>query len=152
MLLSKSCVYGIRAVIFLALKENSSVVSIREISSELNISFHFLTKVLQKLTEAGLVVSQRGASGGVRLTRSADNITLMEIIVAIDGTQIFETCVLGLPGCGVLKPCPFHDNWSEVNTRLKEMFNNATLSGYAEMVRTGEVRITEINNPDLLQD
>ncbi|HCT51303.1 MAG TPA: transcriptional regulator, partial [Balneola sp.] len=66
MLLSKSCVYGLRASIYLASKSDEEFNSIKEMSDKLEISFHFLTKILQQLTAESLMVSYKGPKGGIR--------------------------------------------------------------------------------------
>ena len=76
--------YGIRAALFVALlQSNRQYVPIREISERLNISFHFLTKILQELKRHGIMTSYRGPNGGVSLARPASEITLMDMINAI---------------------------------------------------------------------
>ena len=140
MLLSKSCEYGLRAMLYLAtlgdgeepdageaVDPTREYVSIRTVSDELDIGFSFLTKVFQQLNDAGLLTSKRGPGGGVALTRPPDEIHLYEIVVAIDGDDLFEECVLGLPGCGEAQPCPLHDHWSETRGRLETMFRSTTL-------------------------
>lgn len=103
-------------------------VSIRTVSDELDIGFSFLTKVFQQLNDAGLLTSKRGPGGGVALTRRPDQIRLYDIVVAIDGDDLFEECVLGLPGCGEAEPCPLHDHWTEVRGRLETTFRTTTLA------------------------
>ena len=117
-MLSKSCIYGIQAVLYLASQKPGQYVSIREISSTLGISYPFLTKVLQQLTRSGLLKSLRGPHGGVVLTRSPAQITLAEIIAEIDGNGLFEACFLGLPTCDVDQPCPMHDCWAPLRGTL----------------------------------
>jgi len=127
-MLSKSCEYGLRATLYLASLNHEGYVSIGTISEELDISFPFLTKIFQKLNEAGLLQSQRGPKGGVSLTKPADEVSLYEIVVAIDGDDLFRECVLGLPGCGEAEPCPLHDEWAEERSRVEKMFRNSTLA------------------------
>ena len=67
MIFSKSCVYGLRAMIYLASIPREGYVSIKSLSDKLDISFHFLTKILQELTAAELMESMKGPKGGVRL-------------------------------------------------------------------------------------
>ncbi len=141
MLLSRACEYGLRAAIYVAHREGDSFVPIREISSELDISFHFLTKVLQQLNEARIVESYRGPRGGVRLSRSASEITLKEIVTAIDGPALFTECVLGLPGCGDQAPCPLHADWSRQRERLDRMLNRTTLAETTRQIGAGGLRI-----------
>ena len=128
MMLSKSCEYGLRAALYLASLDEEGYVPIGTISEELDISFPFLTKIFQKLNDAGLLESQRGPKGGVALTRDADAVTLYEIVTAIDGDDLFRECVLGLPNCGTAKPCPLHNDWVEERDRLETLFRNATLA------------------------
>lgn len=141
MLLSKACEYGIRAALYLASLDEEGYVPISRISDDLDLSFPFLTKIFQQLNDAGLLESHRGPSGGVALTRSPDSITLYEVIVAIDGEELFTECVLGLPGCGEEKPCPFHDVWVEESERLEEVFRKKTLGEMAREVGSSDIRL-----------
>jgi Rrf2 family protein len=127
-MLSKSCEYGLRATLYLSTLESDGYVSIGKISEELDISFPFLTKIFQKLNDADLLTSQRGPKGGVALTKSPDEVTLYEIVVAIDGDELFEECVLGLPGCGDAEPCPLHNQWTAKRDQVETMFRSATLA------------------------
>jgi Rrf2 family protein len=143
MLLSKSCEYGLRAMLYLSARAESETEDAREdgpsgpvhayrslqtVSDELGIGLSYLTKVCQQLNEAGLLTSKRGRGGGIALTRSPDAISLYEIVVAIDGDDLFEECVLGLPGCGEAEPCPLHDHWTEERERMRTTFQNTTLA------------------------
>ena len=141
MLLSKSAEYGIRATLYLASLNQDSYVSIRAISDELDISFHFLTKIFQKLTQAGLLRSFRGPNGGVALARPAGQITLMDLVTAIDGPGLFTECVLGLPGCGERKPCPLHETWGLERDRLAALFHNTDLAAMAADLETFDLRL-----------
>jgi len=150
-LLSQSCKYGIRAAIYLALKEKKGFISISEISTNLEIPFHFLTKTLQLLTQKKLLQSSKGPKGGVRLSISAERITLMEIVLAIDGAKLFEQCIIGLPGCGVLKPCPLHEEWVAALEIIKRTLNEKTLAYLGRKVQDENLRITDMNNADFLK-
>ena len=143
MLLSKSCEYGLRAMLYLSTQTESdgavakhgdpsapahAYVSLQTVSDELSIGLSYLTKVCQQLNEADLLTSKRGRGGGIALTRWPDAISLYEIVVAIDGDDLFEECVLGLPGCGEAEPCPLHDHWTEERERMRTTFQNTTLA------------------------
>lgn len=141
MLLSRSCEYGLRASLYLASLEEDGFVPIRTISEELDIEFHFLTKIFRQLTEAGFMHSQRGPKGGIALAESPERVTLLEIVLAIDGEELFQECVLGLPGCGEQKPCPMHARWAVERERVKEMFGHTTLAATAEDIRQKELRL-----------
>lgn len=143
MLLSKSCVYGLRASLFLASNQDGDYVSIREMSDKLNISFHFLTKILQQLSAAGLMESYKGPNGGVRLTKSGSKVNLFEIVAAIDGVELFTECALGLPGCGTAKPCPLHDKWAEARDGIRIMLEKTDLVELAKKGKKLNLRITD---------
>lgn len=142
MLLSRSCEYGLRASLFLVSHQSGAFISIREMSEKLDISFHFLTKTLQELTGAGLMESHKGPKGGVRLKKPGSEITLFEVVLAIDGETVFTECVLGLPGCGTEKPCPLHDIWGDTRDHIQGMLQNTTLAELAEKGKEGNLRIT----------
>ncbi|MDZ7721085.1 MAG: Rrf2 family transcriptional regulator [Balneolaceae bacterium] len=142
MLLSKSCVYGLRASLYLASRENGEYIPIRKMSGKLEISFHFLTKILQQLTAEGLMESFKGPNGGVRLSKDGTEIPLMDIVLAIDGPQLLTECALGLPGCGTKNPCPLHDKWAETRDSIREMLEETTLTELVKKGKEENLRLT----------
>jgi Rrf2 family protein len=74
----------------------------------------YLAKVLQDLGRAGLLKSARGRGGGFYLSRPAEEITLFEVVSAVEDPRRLETeCVLGIDECNDEAPCPMHDTWKE---------------------------------------
>ncbi len=142
---SRACVYGLRAIIYVAAHgEDRPYVPIREISERLNISFHFLTKIIQQLTEGGLMKSWRGPAGGVGLARPAARISMLDVIVVLDGNDLFDSCLLGLPACGEQTPCPVHKQWAVQRRRLKKLFKEARLSRVADQIKSNNLRLSDI--------
>ena len=121
-------------MVYLAAQSDAkkAFVSTRKIAGDLAISFHFLTKILQLLTQDRLLLSYRGPNGGVSLARSAQEISLLEIVESIDGPDLFTACVLGLSECGTQNPCPLHDRWAERREDLKTFFSQITLAKLAQ--------------------
>lgn len=74
------------------------------------------------------MMSYRGPNGGVALARPAEEITLRDIIIAIDGGDIFTSCLLGLPGCGRATPCPAHENWGTLRKNIEDICRLSTLA------------------------
>jgi len=141
-ILSKPTVYAIRALLYLVAREKENdFVSIREMATELDISFHFLTKILQKLSEKGIVQSSRGATGGIILKRSPASIRIAEIVSVIEGPQFFDKCLLGLPGCGSKKPCPMHEFWKETKSSIKQMLETTTLKEMGRQTKIKKLRL-----------
>ena len=131
-----------RAALFLSARKEEGYIPIRQMSEKLEISFHFLTKILQELTSHGILESYKGPNGGVKLTRSGSEITLLDIVVAIDGDTMFTECALGLPGCGVMKPCPMHDKWAETRDKIKHMLESTSLMELSKKGKDLDLRIT----------
>jgi len=144
MILSKSCIYGIQAAIHVAAQEEKGYEPISRIAEQLDISFHFLTKVLQQFTQAGILVSYRGPKGGVALAKAPSDITLYDLVAAIDGTAVFTECMLGLPGCGVAEPCPAHEQWLEVRTKFAKISQQLTLASLASRASDLNVRLASV--------
>ena len=143
MLLSKTCTYAIRAAILIttkAMNEKRKFIPIRELSEELGLSFHFLAKIMQSLTEANLVESFKGPNGGVGLSKKAGQTKLIDIVSAIDGTDLFTECALGLPKCGESTPCPLHKEWSKRRESMTKMLSKTSLAMLSRKIQTETLR------------
>lgn len=144
MILSQSCMYGLRASLLLASNADSAegkYLPIQKISDELGVSFHFLTKILQVLTHAKILESYKGPNGGVRLARPAKSIHLIDVVKSLDGFETFEVCVLGLPGCGDDNPCPLHQQYGKTRDQLQKMFEKTSLAKLANGIENFDHRI-----------
>jgi Rrf2 family protein len=144
-MLSKSCVYGIRALLYLTLNAGRQFVPIKEISNKLDISFHFLTKILQILSQKGLIGSFTGPKGGVRLARQPESISILDIILILDGDDLFHQCILGLPGCQDKKPCPLHYDWKYQREQIRQNFQTTDLKSLAIKIKKDDLRLYEID-------
>ena len=151
MLFSKSCIYGIRAVIYLAVNNEREYVPIKEMAKMLGISFHFLTKILQDLATVDLVKSQKGANGGVGLKRRASEITVYDIVAELDGTALFEECILGLPDCSDENPCSLHKYWRDIKQDIENSLKAETLNSVAEQIIEGRIRLCDPPAKDWLK-
>ncbi len=129
---SKKCEYGLQAVLYLAAHSNIEVVNSEEISKKLNIPKEFISKILQSLTESGLVYSKKGKSGGFALAKAPNKIRLIDIVTAIDGMGMFNNCVLGFPHCSPDHPCPLHEQWGELRTKAYNMLTDETIDKLKE--------------------
>lgn len=143
-MLSKSCVYGIRSALYLTLEKDRQFVPIKEISQKLDISFHFLTKILQTLSQGGVIISFKGPHGGVKLAQPAKDISILDIVRILDGGELFEQCILGLPGCQEKRPCPLHDSWKKHREEIKSDFASADMASLAEKIKKQDLRLYEV--------
>lgn len=142
-LISKSSEYGLRAALYIAGRPAGANVSVREMSEAMGISFHFLTKILQKMAQAGLLQSTRGAKGGIALAKSAKAITVLDIVRCIDGPSMFQECILGLAGCGEKRPCPMHRQWGRQRARIEALFRRTTLARLARETARDGLRLAD---------
>jgi Rrf2 family iron-sulfur cluster assembly transcriptional regulator len=129
---SKKCEYGLQAVLYLAAQHSGEVIPSDEIAKKLNIPKEFVSKILQSLTESGIVDSRKGKSGGFFLAKAPSRIRLIDIVAAIDGLGMFNNCVLGFPHCSPDNPCPLHSKWGELRTKAYNMLTDETIDKFKE--------------------
>ena len=129
---SKKCEYGMQAILYLAAKEQGSLVSAEEISKVLKIPREFISKILQSLKESGLISSSKGKSGGFSLAKPASRIKLLDVVAAIDGLDMFDSCVLGFPDCSPNHPCPVHNTWGTLRNQTYDMLTSETIDKLKE--------------------
>jgi len=129
-LFSRKCELGIQAVLYLASKEGSEVVSSEEIAAELKIPREFVSKILQELTLSGIIISKKGKMGGFSLGKPSSEVSLLDIILAIDGSDVFSKCVLGFPQCSSETPCPMHATWAKLIDGSFKKLHQETIDTY----------------------
>jgi Rrf2 family iron-sulfur cluster assembly transcriptional regulator len=134
--LSQTAGYAILALCHLD-PERERLVLARDIAERTGIPKAYLSKMLNQLQHAGLVTGKRGYRGGLKLVRPADQITLYEVVVAIDGEGWRQQCVLGLPGCGCGEPCPMHEFWGEERSRIEERLRAMNLAQIRDFQERG---------------
>lgn len=132
MLHSAGCEYAIRACAHMASHPNMPSVKIRQIAVAESIPGPFLSVVLPRLVAAGILTSTRGPAGGYALARPAMDITLHDIVVAVDGVDGLEGCAVGLGLCSDRVPCPLHDDWKPVRERVRRYLRQTTVQAMAE--------------------
>jgi Rrf2 family protein len=106
------------------------VVSVREISERYPIPRRLLAEVLKDLARAGLVESQRGATGGYTLARSPEHITLAQIVSALEGSMALTSCEghdAGHDVCGVEPVCPIRSPLSRIRIGIWNLMERTTL-------------------------
>ena len=127
LIFSKACQYGLQAAIFLAAQPVKRPVLQRDIATALDLPQPFLGKVLLLLSRRRLVRSLKGRYGGYVLNQPAGEISLSDIVEAIDGPFFLECCVLGFPGCNDTSPCPVHPQWKQAKDAILHMLGDTTL-------------------------
>lgn len=131
-LLSQGAQYAISAIIALSKQPEGQTVSAADLAKPLNCPAAYLSQVLSKLKPSGILKSQRGLKGGVYLAKAPHEISLLDVIEAIDGTDFFKSCFLGIKGCGHIEPCPFHEFWSQERMKIKDWLASTNFSEVEE--------------------
>jgi len=139
-MLSTTCKYGIRAVIFIASKPDpKSNTGLKEITEQLGIPQPYLAKILQALARKKILHSTKGPHGGFYLLVPAEKLTLMEIIDAIDGRNFFDSCYVTGEKCNLDKPddgrCILHNDLRVEKVRLERFFSSKTVDQLVGQVR-----------------
>jgi Rrf2 family protein len=144
-MLTKTSEYALRSIVYLAIEAaEGKKIGIKEIATELELPLHFIGKILQDLVRKGLIASLKGPNGGFYLNRPANNITLMDVVRVIDGTEAFKRCGLGLKQCSDSHPCPLHSEFKKYRDGLADLFSTKTIGDLVSDIQKGNAFI--INN------
>ncbi len=125
---SRKIEYGILALQYIALNPER-VVSAKEISERLGIPFEFLSKTLQQLMKKNLIISQQGLKGGYVLSKKAKDISLMDVINALEGNASIVECFILKNGlsCERLENCSIRNPMTKIQSKLTKVLNATTL-------------------------
>ncbi len=105
---------------------------LRDIAGSRNVPRSFLAKIFQKLARNGIVVSSRGAVRGYALARQKREISLKEILIAIEGPDLFNHCILRSDRCADTNPCALHSRWEKARQRIvSDVMERTTLADLA---------------------
>ncbi len=141
-MLSNSCKYGIRAVVYLASRHTRNNIGIREISKDLGLPSPFLAKILQQLAKQKILNSVKGPNGGFTLKKKPESITMLDIVKIIDGDNLFKNCLIHDGACNDVrksrKACPVHDDYSVIRSKIDTLFRNKTIAELARVADTSD--------------
>ena len=125
-MISQTVEYALRAVTHLA-QQSPEACTTEEIADVTRVPRAYLSKVLQALVRGGVVHSQRGIGGGMALTKSPSELTILEVVNAVDPIQRIRACPLGLASHGI-HLCPLHARLDNAMALVEEAFRKSTLA------------------------
>ncbi len=128
MIYSSSTEYAIRGLAELAGREAHRPVMLDDLVAGTTLPRDFLAKVFQKLVHGGVLRSVKGRGGGFNLAKPANEISLMDIVRAVDGPEALDHCVVGLEACNDEMPCPQHDLYKPMRTCIREYLQKTTVA------------------------
>ncbi len=129
--LTKAGEYAIRAVVFMAIQPEGCLSQRENVSQAQGIPLSFLSKILQRLTVAGLVRSYKGAAGGFALARPAEDITVLEVVKAVEGPLALNACLFDQTECHNQPTCPMHKIWRQCQEKLEATLSQVTFAHLA---------------------
>lgn len=148
MIFSGPTEYAIRGLGELAARGGDSPIMLDELVEGTGLPRDFVAKIFQKLVRGGVLRSAKGRGGGFAFARPAQQITLMDIVQAIDGPQVLDRCVVGLERCNDQMPCPQHELYKPIRQRLKVYLTTTTMTDLAASLKAKkqwrQVRIAEV--------
>jgi Rrf2 family protein len=146
-MLSATCKYGIRAVIFIASQsDRNAKTGLKTIADELSVPQPYLAKILQTLSRKKILNSTKGPHGGFGLLIPAAELTLMDIIETIDGGEFFDSCYVTGKRCNFdgfnKEVCVLHNDLRDEKTHLANFFRSKTVEEIVQQVKRGpDIRI-----------
>jgi Rrf2 family iron-sulfur cluster assembly transcriptional regulator len=138
MIYSRSAEYAIRAFVHMAAVPENEFAMVKNIAAEASIPSYFLAKILQDLARDGFLRSSKGPRGGFRLSRAPEEISMLQIVEAVDGTGRFDRCIGGASECNDRVACGMHDTWNELRSRIIEYLEGTSIADLANAL--GEKR------------
>ena len=116
-----------------ALSRERRLFSSRELSDKFHIPYGILSKILQRLSGNGVVVSLQGARGGYLLDRNPESVTLAEVISSIQGKKAVTACLNEEEQCHLIEDCNIKDAMHKVQSMWEKMINSMTLGDFKMM-------------------
>jgi Rrf2 family protein len=130
--ISRRTDYGVRVILDLASLPVDGRTATQDIANRQNIPSPFLAKIISQLSLAGLVTTYRGAGGGVSLSRPASEISLLQVIEALEGPIRLNRCAIQPEACPRNEHCSVHDIWVQAQEALTSLLGITTFDGLAE--------------------
>ena len=130
MQITRQADYALQAMLYLARLGDRAAT--RDIAKSQHIPPSFLAKIISQLSIAGLIQTSRGAAGGVAMARDPENISLLEVVEAIDGPIALNQCTGKVTDCIMGDECPLRPLWCETQV---ELVNKLRATNFAQFVK-----------------
>ena len=130
-MLTRAADYAVRVMVHLATLPSGTRMQRTVLAEATEVPESFMSKVLQGLVRARVISSKPGHNGGFELAVAAEEVTLLDVIQAIDGPVALNLCVGAAPGCDRHPGCPAHPVWLEAQEAVARVLRSATIAALA---------------------
>ncbi len=131
MIYSKTAKYAVLALAEVSARSHGDYVSTQEIADVAAIPYPHFAKTIAQLKRAGLLVTSRGKTGGILLAKPAEEITILDVVLAIDGPGTLNDCPLFLKSCDCTRLCSLHGLWREAHDAVVGFLTSTTIADVA---------------------
>lgn len=138
--------YALKALVYLAENAKGRTILIKEIVDNCSIPKSFCAKTMQKLAKNNIVRSHRGAQRGFTLSKEAKDLSIKEVLEAVEGKDIFSKCIFWSKACDEDSTCPLHDSWWPIKDNVLSWARITTL---ADMLKPGGAKTGPTIKPPL---
>jgi len=132
MLYSKTAKYAVLALAEVTRDAADRPVPTKQIATAASIPYPLLAKIVGKLRVGGLIRATRGKAGGVLLARPANKITILDVVLALDGEAVLSDCPLFLEPCKCERPCDLHSLWRPARDAMVKFLEETTIRAVAD--------------------
>jgi Rrf2 family transcriptional regulator, iron-sulfur cluster assembly transcription factor len=129
---------AIRAALYLGGRPPGELSPVQDVADATKLPKAYLSKVIQRLAQAGLVRTFRGPGGGIQLGKSPRAITLGALVYAVEGREDAERCALGIGDCSTANPCPLHNRWAPLRDDLMALLEGTSLAAVLQDLPKGQ--------------
>jgi FeS assembly SUF system regulator len=141
--MSKLADYGLVLMTqFLRYEQGGQSLSARQLAKQTGLPLPMVSKVLKALTREGLLVSHRGASGGYSLSKDPEQISVGQVLSAVEGPIAMTECLEQSGGCRQEPVCPVRTNWERINVALRDVLDAISLADMVEPLPHDLVSLT----------
>jgi Rrf2 family protein len=126
--ISRKVDYALRAVVHLASQDGDRGCTLGDIAAHVAVSPQFLAKIIEQLAHRGLVRSRRGPKGGYVIGRPLTEVSMYDVMDAVEGPIALNKCLVGRDECSQLPNCGMTSVWKEAQDRLVDVLANTTLA------------------------
>ncbi len=127
MLVTRETDYAVRTILYLA-REGHRTANVTEVAHAMHIPKSFLAKILQRLTKNNILISTRGVKGGFKLAKKPTGISLLDIMMSIQGPATINVCVIDSKNCRLSANCSVHPVWVGIRKEVEKRLRKQTIA------------------------